>query len=176
MADIKIACPQCQQRLSVGPEYFGLHVPCPVCQTILLIPHPELLDTVPTSTVASTHSKEFPRSVKFLAYYYAVLAIPFIAFSLFGFTIPAEELTNHPEYLDRDRGFITGMKMLMFGGLLLYSLAHLVSAIQLLRGKSRGYRIACVLSNLGMFHFNPFAIPGLMICKRQNVQDFFAQR
>lgn len=121
-------------------------------------------------------SGHLPGSVRFLGWYYAIGAVPFIALALFGFTIPAEEMTNHPEHLDRDRGFIVGMKVLMFGGLLLYALAHGIGALGLLRGRRWGCRIAWVLSILGILHLNLLAIPGLIICARQNVRDFFASR
>ncbi len=171
---IKIECPQCQQRLSVGPEDFGLQAPCPVCKTMLAIPHPEASAPVDSPAVTGDHSSGLPGSVKFLGWYYAVAAVPFILFALFGFTIPAEDLTNHPEHLERDRGFLTGVKILIFGGMLLYASAHAAGAVGLLRGRRWGYRFAWVLSILGILHLNPFAIPGLVICLRKNVREFFA--
>ncbi len=68
MTVIKIECPQCQQRLSVGPEDFGLQAPCPVCKTMLAIPHPEASGPVDSPAVAGDYSSGLPGSVKFLGW------------------------------------------------------------------------------------------------------------
>jgi hypothetical protein len=126
---------------------------------MLAIPNPEASAPVHVPVVAGAHSNGLPNSVRFLGFFYSVAAVPCIGFALFGFTIPPEELTNHPHYLERDRGFIEGMKILMFGGMLLYSSAHGVAAVGLFLGKRWGYLTAWVLTILGLLHFNPFAIP-----------------
>ena len=63
-----------------------------------------------------------------------------------------------------------GIKILMAGGMLLYSLAHLLAGIGLLQGKRWAHRTAIILSILGLLHLNPFALPGLIICYRANVK------
>jgi len=106
---------------------------------------------------------KLPSSLVFLAIYYIIGAIPFILFSLYVFTIPEEELTNHPENIDRSRTFLTIIKFLMGGGLLIYSFAHLISGIAMLKAKKWALWTSRILSILGAIHLNPFAIPGLII-------------
>jgi len=113
-----------------------------------------------------------PMAARILAYYFIIGSLPAILFALFGFTIPAEEISNQPAYIERDRVFITLMKILMFGALLLYSLAHLFGGVGLIRGKKWGYNVAWILS-LSIFHLNPFSIPGLIVCLRKDVQEFY---
>ena len=38
MSEIKFACPQCQQSIEAPPEYAGLQINCPSCQTPLVVP------------------------------------------------------------------------------------------------------------------------------------------
>src|SRR5436190_4231237 len=38
MSAIKFLCPSCSQHISCGPEYAGLTVNCPSCQTAMVVP------------------------------------------------------------------------------------------------------------------------------------------
>jgi hypothetical protein len=134
---------------------------------------PQAPGYMPAPQAGNTLPAGRPGSVSFLVWYYMIGAIPVMLFSLFGFTIPVEELTNHPEYIERDRGFLTAIKVLMFGGLLLYSGLHLLAGFKLLGGKKSGYIIAKILSILGIFHLNPFAVPGLIVLSKKDVQQHF---
>ena len=174
MSLFKVSCPQCQQSIEVEPQFYGVQSPCPTCQTLLVIPHPEAPTNAASSPDMATSERQLPSSVKFLAWYYIIGAIPFILFSLFCFTIPPEKLTNHPEYIDRDRGFIIFLKVLMFGGFLVYAMVHVASGVGMLRFKKWGYITACILTGLGVMHLNPFTIPGAIICLRKNVREFFS--
>ncbi|HWC61189.1 MAG TPA: zinc ribbon domain-containing protein, partial [Verrucomicrobiae bacterium] len=40
MSEIKFACPSCQQHIQCGPEYSGMEIPCPACQSKMTVPAP----------------------------------------------------------------------------------------------------------------------------------------
>jgi hypothetical protein len=40
MSDFKFACPQCQQHIACGPEYFGRQIACPACGGQMQVPNP----------------------------------------------------------------------------------------------------------------------------------------
>jgi len=40
MSDFKFACPQCQQHIACGPEYFGHQISCPACGAQMQVPNP----------------------------------------------------------------------------------------------------------------------------------------
>ena len=114
-----------------------------------------------------------PTGVKVLGWYYLIGAIPFILLSFLFFTIPIEELTNHPQYIERDRAFLNAVRYLIFGGLLLYSTCYLIGAVGLLKGKRWGYFFALILSVIGAIHLNPFVIPGLIVCLGKKARAYF---
>ncbi|BCX47481.1 hypothetical protein HAHE_13890 [Haloferula helveola] len=173
MSEIKFACPNCDQHVSAGPEWFGREVACPNCQFMLTVPgEPQVSDEEATPQPVAARP---PGGVRFLAWYYLIGAAPFILFALFGFTIPPEEFTNHPEYIDRDRGMIQALKVLMFGGMLLYAVAHAIAGTGLLRGKGWAYIFAWVLTGLGLLHLNLFAVAGLIVCLRSDTRAYFAR-
>ena len=121
------------------------------------------------------NAADLPGGAKFLAWYYIIGSVPFVLFALFGFTIPVEELTNHPQNIERDRAFLSILKVLMFGAVLIYSMVHIFAAIGLLKLKRWGFMTAKILSVLGIFHLNLFAVPGLVICFRKDVAQSYAE-
>lgn len=172
MSEIKFACPTCTQHLTAGPDLFGQDIACPNCQATLVVPGEGNLVSGEAASLEGAQRETLPKSVRFLALYYIVGAVPVMLFALFCFTIPPEELTNHPEQIERDRAFLQILKVVMFGGLFLYALIHEVAGFGLLRGKRWSYWMAMILSILGALHLNPFAVPGLVICLRQNVRAY----
>ena len=171
----KIKCPHCEWRGEVEAEYIGIEVECPECNGDFLakkLGGRKKRRQVRNSSSTAMKEGPIPGSARFLALYLIIGSLPCILFAMFCFTIPVEELTSQPLYIERDRGFITLMKILMFGSLLLYSLVHLAGGIGLIRGKSWGYKIALWLS-VGILHLNPFAVPNLIICLRENVRQYY---
>lgn len=174
MSEIKFACPTCTQHLTAGPDLFGAEIACPNCQVPFVVPGGDTQVADAPAHGAVMPQGELPKSARFLAWYYLVGAAPFILFALFGLTIPPEDLTNHPQSIERDRAFIQAMKVLIFGALLVYALAHALAGFGVLKSKRWGYIAALVLSLLGAIHLNPFAVPGLVICFRSNVREYFS--
>lgn len=175
MNKIKFSCPNCSQHISAGLEVCGTEIACPSCQTRFVVPEASQAQNAGNDVPSVQPTGKVPGSATGLAWYFIVGALPFILFALMGFSIPPEELTNHPQHIDRDRGFLNFLKVVMFGGLLVYSVVHLVGGIGLLRSKKWGYKTAKILSILGIFHLNPFAVPGLIICSKKNVREFYGE-
>ena len=114
-----------------------------------------------------------PTKVKYVDCYFIVGAFPFILFALFCFFIPVEELTNHPQELERDRAFLEFIRNLMSTGLLVYSLFHLIGGVLLLKGSKIGFIMIFALSLMGAISMNPLIVPGLAICLDKQVRGVF---
>ena len=173
MSQIKFSCPNCTQNISAGFEACETEIVCPTCQTRFLGPDLPQQQVSNSNFSSPEIAGPVPTSAKWLAWYYILGSLPFVLFSLFGFSIPEEELTNQPDYIERDRNFLLGLKILMFGAILVYSILHLLAGIGLLRLKKRAFKTARILSILGIFHLNPLALPGLIVCSKKDVARLY---
>lgn len=112
-----------------------------------------------------------PPSIKGLANYFIIVAIPCILFAIAAFFIPiagADTYTRESDY-----AFMLGLKIFMASFFLIYSVLHLIAGIYLKKGSRKAYIMTMILSFLGLSNLNPLFIPAVIICLKKKNREYF---